>query len=372
MRGKERVLKAIAHREPDRVPVMEYIFEHGIIEQVLGRPSFWRGHFKEIRAYWEGRRDEVVESQKRDVVDFVRELKLDGVTVTMVPPKGFQPEPLQQIDEDTWRDWRGNIYRYSPLTEDLMLMAPNALEPQKPPENLWEPPKDIDPSEFELIDYVVKELGETHFIISRRGRRAWASYPSPFGMEDWLLRLVEDPDGERSARIEGAFSARREIDLLFEHGVDTVLLEEDYGHSTGPLMSPHTFRDVILPGMKILCGQVKRHGALVIFHSCGNNRLLLDMFIEAGVDCYQSIQPQEDIVGLKRDFGDKLALWGGIDIDLLVRGSPEQVRSEVRKAILGCKKGGGFILGASHSLMCGTKAENYIAALEELNEVGWY
>ncbi|RKY03330.1 hypothetical protein DRP77_06350 [Candidatus Poribacteria bacterium] len=372
MTGKERVIAALQHKEPDRVPVMEYIFEHGIIEQILGRPSYWRGHFKEIKAYWEGRRDEVVESQKRDVVEFVRAVGHDGVTVTLVPPKGFQPEPLQQLDEETWRDWQGNVYKYSPLTEDLVLYAPKALEPQKPPENLWEPPPEPDPSEFELIDHVVKELGETHFIIARLGRRASSSYPNPFGLERWLLRLAEDPDAERETRVKAAEGARKMIDLLFEHGVDTVFLEADYASSTGPMMSPQTFRRAILPGMKILCSHVKRHGAFVIFHSCGVNRPLLDMFIEAGVDCYQSIQPEEDIVGLKRDFGDRLALWGGINIDMLIRGTPEQVKKEVREIILGCKKGGGFILGASHSLMKGTRAENYLAALEALREVGWY
>ena len=60
MTGKGRVIKALSRKEPDRVPVIEYIFEHGIIEQILGRPSLWREHFKEIKAYWEGRRDEVV------------------------------------------------------------------------------------------------------------------------------------------------------------------------------------------------------------------------------------------------------------------------------------------------------------------------
>jgi len=372
MTGKERVLKALGHEEPDRVPVMEYIFEHGIVEQVLGRPSFWRGHFKEVKAYWEGRRDEVVESQKRDVVEFTLAMGLDGVTVSMVPPKGFRPEPLQQLDEETWRDWEGNVYRYSPLTEDLVMMAPKALEPQKPPEDLWEPPQEPDPSEFELIDHVVRELGDTHFVISRLGRRVRPPYPNPFGMEEWMMRLAEDPEGVREERIRGAEEARRTIDALFARGVDTVLLEADYGSSTGPMMSPETFRRAILPGMKVLCGHIKRHGAPVIFHSCGKNRPLLDMFVEAGVDCYQSIQPEEDIVGLKRDFGDRLCLWGGINIDLLVRGTPEQVKAEVREVILGCKEGGGFILGASHSLMAGTKAENYRAALKALEEVGWY
>lgn len=105
--------------------------------------------------------------------------------------------------------------------------------------------------------------------------------------------------------------AKKMIDLLFQHGVDAVILEEDYGGSTGPLMSPQTFRRAILPGLEVLCGHAKRHKAPVIFHSCGRNRPLLDMFIEAGVDCYQSIQPEEDIVGLKREFGDRLCLWEG-------------------------------------------------------------
>lgn len=138
MTGKERVYTALAHQEPDRVLVLEYIFEHGVIEQVLGRSSFWRGHFKEVQAYWEGRRDEVVESQK----------------------------PLQQIDEETWRDWQGNVYRYSSLTEDLMLMAP-------------------------------------------------PSYPSPFGIEERMLRLAEDPEGIREERIRGAKATRAIIDELF-------------------------------------------------------------------------------------------------------------------------------------------------------------
>lgn len=59
-------------------------------------------------------------------------------------------------------------------------------------------------------------------------------------------------------------------------------------------------------------------------------------------------------------------------MDTLVRGRPEQVEREVREVILGCKGGGGFILGSSHSLMVGTRAENYLAALKVLDEVGWY
>ncbi len=368
MTGKQRVYEALAHREPDRVPCFEYIFEYSVMQDVLGREVFWRGHFKEIKALWEGRRDELVESYKRDIVDFVRAMDWDGVTVTMVPPKGFQPEPLQQIDETTYRDWQGNVYRYSPLTEDLMLMAPRALEPQKPPPDLWEPPPEPDPSEFELIDHVVRELGHTHFIICRQGRYIRPRYPSALGQEQWLIRLVEEPDAVREERIRAAEAAEAHIAQLLSHGVDTVFLEQDYGSSTGPMMSPATFRETIWPWMKIMCHHLKSRGAPVFFHSCGAVRPLLDMFIEAGVDCYQSIQPEEDIVGLKRDFGDRLTLWGGINADAIVRGTPGQVYREVADILRACKPGGGFILGTSHSLMVRSRTANYLAALKALKD----
>lgn len=372
MTGKERIYTTLQHKEPDRVPVMEYIFEHGIIEQLLGRGSFWRAHFKEVKAYWEGRRDEVVEGQKKDIVEFVRELNLDGVTVSLVPPKGFKPNPLEKIGEDTWRDWEGNVYRYSPLTEDIGLIAEKALEPKSPPEEMWEAPKEIDPSEFELVDHVVSELGGTHFIVARCGRRADLGYINPFHFEERLIRFVENPEDVRNERIDGAKESYKLISLIFSHGVDAIILEEDFGDSTGPMISPKTFRECILPGLKIMCGHIKSYGKPVIFHSCGKNRVLLDMFIEAGIDCYQSIQHEEDIISLKRDFGKKLSLWGGINIDHLIRKRPEEVRKEVGEVILGCKPGGGFILGSSHSLMPGTKLENYLAVLDELNRVGWY
>lgn len=67
MTPKERVWAALRHEEPDRVPLAEFAIDYPVIEAILGRETFCRGHFKEVKAYWEGRRDEVVESYKRDV-----------------------------------------------------------------------------------------------------------------------------------------------------------------------------------------------------------------------------------------------------------------------------------------------------------------
>ena len=371
MTPKERVKMALLHQEPDRVPTMEFTHDHTIIEDLLGHETYWRGHFKENQAYWEGRRDEVVASQKRDIVELTREFGIDGVQVGLVQPEGFQPEPLQQLDEETWRDYRGNLYRYSELTHDLMLLRPNALDPQPAPD-LWEPPAEMDESEWELIDYVIEELGDTHYVFARPGRRLACGYPSALGWEPMMVRLADDPEGVRADRIRGAESQVESFAMYFERGCDNVCIGEDFGHNHGPFMSPQTFADIHGPSVKIICDGVHGLGEPVLWHACGDNRLLVDQMIAAGVDCYQAIQPEEDIAGLRATWGHQLSLWGGVSTHTLVIGTPEEIREEVRYAVKGCAPGGGYIMGASHSVCVGTKPENYLAALDELGKVGDY
>lgn len=369
MTSKERVAAALAHREPDRVPLMEFAIDYTIVEDLLGHPTFWRAHFKEARAYWEGRRDEVVESQKRDLVQFAREFGQDGVAVNLVPPKGFQPERLQQLDEETWRDYRGNLYRYSARTHDLMLFKQGALDPQPAPD-LWEPPAPIDDSEWELIDYAIQELGATHYIMARPGRRTAIGYPSALGWEPMMLRLAEDPEGVRADRLRSVASL--DWDRFFARGCDNLALGEDFGHNHGPFMSPATFEHVYVPSIRAQCDKIHEHRVPTLWHACGDNRLILRQMIAAGIDCYQAIQPEEDIVGLRAAWQHQLALWGGISTHTLVMGTPEEIRAQVRAAVRGCAPGGGYVAGASHSVCVSTRAENYLAAIDELARVGTY
>ena len=149
MTPKERVKAVLNHEEPDRVPTGEFAMDYKIIEAVLGRETFYRSKSREIRALWDGRRDEVVESQKKDLVEFIRKTDMDMVPVQMVPARNAVFDKPKQIDENTYKDSFGNLLRYSEATQDIMLLergekAPNAIE-QPPP----------DGSEWELFDYVV-------------------------------------------------------------------------------------------------------------------------------------------------------------------------------------------------------------------------
>lgn len=96
----------------------------------------------------------------------------------------------------------------------------------------------------------------------------------------------------------------------------------------------------------------------------------MDMIVEAGVDVYQSIQPEMDIKKMKRRYGKNITLWGGVPAGDLITSTPEEVKKEAIDYLNACKPGGGYIFGTSHSIMPGAKYENYIAMLEAWKEYG--
>jgi len=368
MAPKERVQAALAHREPDRVPTGEFAVDYKIIEAVLGRPTFWRAKAKLTKALWEGRRDEVVASQKRDAVDFALAAGLDMVAVNCVPAAGVRPPVPRQVDENTWEDEAGNLLAYSPLTEDIGIVRLG--DGGKPSRTVEQP---FHESEMEVARYVVERLGKTHFIFARPGRAGTGvGFPSGLGIEREYLRIADDPEGLAHDLLAGAEHMAEAIKPFVELGVDGIAIGHDFGHNTGPFMSPRHFRQIYFPAMRRQCEIIHQAGLPVLYHSCGNNRLLLEMMVEAGMDCYQAIQPVEHIEEIKALYGDRLTLWGGVATSSLASATPEQIRQETLFSLKHCAPGGGFILGSSHSITIGTRLENYLTMLETNRTRGTY
>ncbi|MCK5734005.1 MAG: hypothetical protein KAI38_07450, partial [Candidatus Latescibacteria bacterium] len=81
MTSKERVLCALDHKEADRVPIGEWGIDHDTVERVIGHETYWRARKKGTLSLWDGRRDEVVESEKNDIVELIEKLDQDLVPV---------------------------------------------------------------------------------------------------------------------------------------------------------------------------------------------------------------------------------------------------------------------------------------------------
>jgi len=364
MTPKERVKAAIQHRETDVVPVGEWIIDYEPASLVLGRPTFLRGKLNLAEALWQGRRDEIVESTRHDIVELTRRLDLDVVCVDLCWPKDIHYDPPQQVDKETWRDRHGNVFRYSELTRDLMLLEEG--------EASYEPPRSDrfadgefrpDPSELEIIEHILAELGDTHFVFTGMGD-SYLPIFSALSVERDLMRLADDPDGVAADYLAGYQSLARRIPFFARLGFDAVLVGNDYGFNSGPFMSPDTFRSVYFPALQHICQVAHANGISLICHSCGNLRLILPQMIEAGIDIYQAIQPIEDIASLKRDFGRELCLWGGVSNHDLVVAGPDEIRRQVAYAMDTCAPGSGFILGSSHSVTVQTPLANILAMLD--------
>lgn len=376
MTSKERVAMAIRHEEPDRVPIGEWQFGHEVVEAVLGHRTYCGGNtLRVLEAYWDGRRDEATQGRMRDKVEFVRRMNWDTVLLHLVIGRDTPISVPEKIGERRWRDRDGNIMLYSEET-GRMFIVEKGDRPAAPPPPPAAPvsPEPTD-SELELIRYVVAELGETHYLMSAplTGHPTLSFSQAGAGIEQWV-RLYEDPDAYAEGSLKGAQhpNLRLGVEIAKREGMDAISFGIDFGCTTGPFMSNELFKKCVFPGLEARCKVCHDYGMPVVFHSCGNNRPLVDMMIDAGVDVYQSIQDEMDIKWVKQRYGDRLTVWGGISSGSLVLGTPENAKAIAAENIRVCKPGGGFILGSSHSIMPGAKYENYMAVLEANREWGSY
>ena len=176
------------------------------------------------------------------------------------------------------------------------------------------------------------------------------------GLQQFMMDLAERPD--LAAAVIGKvneylFPAIERLCLEVGDAFDVYYVADDFCTAQGPLISPAMFREHIQPYLRRYADIVHRHGKKLLLHTCGSTRKLLPDIIQAGVDLMEPIQTSAtgmEVEGLKGDFGDRLAFYGGIDlVGVLSKGRPQDVRSEVLKNFRVLGKNGGYILGPGHT-----------------------
>ena len=152
--------------------------------------------------------------------------------------------------------------------------------------------------------------------------------------------------------------------------IDGVLLGSDWGSQRGPLMSLEAWDEMIAPGEKKEYDLVHAYGKDVWVHSCGDVSTLIGRLVDMGLDVLNPVQPEcMDIAMLKKQYGHKLAFWGAISTQqTLPFGSPDEVRTEVRRVRDLMSQGGGYILSPAQSLQDDVPVENIQALLEVARE----
>ncbi|MEI8241687.1 MAG: uroporphyrinogen decarboxylase family protein [bacterium] len=327
MNSRERVLAAIAHRTPDRVPIT-FDAEKEVIASlqqhfgVASRDAVWDALHVDTRLVGADHHDPRIRTEGDVSYDFwgigSKEQAYTGGTYSeyCVYPLANR-ETVAEIEAYDW-----------PTPDELSfetLRAVRAATPDKA---------------------IIAHITHAPFFKATHMR----------GMEAFMTDLALQPELATAiiGRIMGyLIPALERLCREARDDFDIYYIADDFCTALGPLLSPAMFRQHIKPYLAQMAGIVHRHGKKFLLHTCGAVRPLLADVIDAGVDILEPIQTSAAgmaVEGLKRDFGDRLTFYGSIDlITVLSRGSPADVRAEVLKnfRILGAN--GGFIVGPGHT-----------------------
>lgn len=160
--------------------------------------------------------------------------------------------------------------------------------------------------------------------------------------------------------------------------IDVFMIADDIGHQRGPMMKLDIYREFVLPGHKAIFETVHQHSqAAVFFHTDGSVIPLLADLIDAGMDCFNSVQTDAvnmDAGELKSRFGKNVTFWGGgVDTHrVLPMATPEQVREDVRRRMKIFAPGGGYVFAAIHNILGDVPPQNILAAVDAAYEYGRY
>jgi len=156
--------------------------------------------------------------------------------------------------------------------------------------------------------------------------------------------------------------------------VDFIKFGDDLGAMNGPFMDPDTYRKLFKPRHKKLCDFTKKNSnAHTYLHSCGSIYQLIPDLIEAGFEVLNPVQTQGadmEPEKLKREFGNEVTFWGGgvETVGTLNNGTQEEVRAQVLNRLEIMSKGGGFVFNTVHNILPDIPPENIIAMFNALKE----
>jgi len=377
MTSRQRVMIALDHRQPDRVPfdcTFGYI-AYKRLEEHLG--------FRPQKAVLPGNTALSV----RPPLEFLQEMRVDLYYLSLNPPPGRAAfEYGMQSYTDEWGVQHRKIETPVGLQYE---MARHPLADAKVTDLAdypWPDPRD--PSLVAGLEQRARQLYE-QTQLALVGRLSSSIFEQAFalrGMEKLFMDMALDPE------FAGALMDRL-ADLAIgylEAGLKACgkylqilrLAGDDMGHQRGTLFSPAMFRRVIKPrfarlyrAARELFLQYNPQGKLMA-HTDGDVYPIIPDYIEMGLDVLNPVQPyvtEMEHDRLKREFGDRLCFHGGIDLQrVLPFGTPDEVYQEAVKTMRALGPGGGYILAPTHYLTPDVPPENVLALRDAVLERGRY
>lgn len=359
MNSRERVITALNHIEPDRVPRLSSF-----------TPEFaakLRGHLG-----LEGNLFNPHGGVEHDL-----ELKLGNDI--LLTAQGFANSYYKNVDRDYKDEWgigwkiveyktKYGIGKYTEISENP-LSEDNAIRTYTPPDPLVE--ERYMPSK-RLIEEYGKEYPIMGVIVCTIFETAWALR----GLDKLLIDFITNE--ELASKILDIpfnyhlYAGKKLVDM----GVDIIWTGDDVGGQKGMLISPNIWRKYLKPRMAKLYSELKKINSdlKIAYHSDGSIYSIVDELIEIGLDILNPVQPKcMDPYYLKKRYGKNLSFWGTIDIqETLPFGTIKEVEDEVKERIRYMGPGGGFIISPTHNVQIDTPLKNFFTFWKAAEKYGIY
>lgn len=328
----DSLIKALQNLKPNSVPIAELGVHPLIKEKYLGRKIL----------------------TINDEIDFWYKAGYDYVKLQ--PAVDFNPAKIKSDTNLTYND-DGTVFRKWASESSGVITSLKEFD-----EYIFPHTNEIDYKKFEEAS---KNLPEGMGIIGQYGDIFTMTWEM-MGFENFSFALFEDATlikmiNEKVGEIVlSMFSNMAEMDF-----VNVLWYSDDIAYTNGLMVSPETLEKYFFPWLEKIGQIAKKFNKPLIYHSDGILFDVIERLIECGISALHPIEPKAmDILEVKKRFGDRIALIGNIDVDLLARGSKEEIRKNVLFNIENVGFNGGYCVGSGNSIPEYVILENYITMIE--------
>jgi uroporphyrinogen decarboxylase len=329
----ERFAQTLMHRHTSEVPLIELGIHPTIKQSLLGRPI----------------------NTLLDDIDFMRSMGYDFIKIQ----PGFDLELNRSVVSSARSGGAYTNISDRAWAVERQGLITNWEQFEKYP---WPTSSEITYARFEEARTILPDgMG----IIGQYGdifTNTWEL----MGYETFAIAIYEQPNlveaiYQRLANlILGMFDVMASMDWI-----GALWYSDDIAFSSGLLVSPDFLRRLFFPDLQRIGELAKRRGIPFIYHTDGILWDVMDDIVASGVTALHPIEPKAmDIVEVQQRYGDRLCLCGGIEVDLLARGTPDQIRSTVSSYLEKLSMTGSWCAGSSNSIPEYVPVENYVAMVE--------
>jgi len=382
MTSRERVIKALNHQIPDRVPIDLGGFQTGIHKKAYTELLSHLSLTEEITIL------DPVQQLAKPSEEILKRLRVDIRYICAHGPDDFKGGIEQNTrDGKLWHDLKDEFGVVWSMPDDQGLYMDISHHPLASAtiadiEN-YPFPDGSDASRFTGIrDQALKLRSDTPYAISTGiGGVVYEYCWYMRGLEQWFIDMIENP-----AFCEALLDRTLKFWLDYYTGfmaqlgdiVDVVMIGDDLAGQNGPLFSPDFYRQIVKPRQKKLVQHIKSlTNAKIWYHTCGSCFEYIPDLIDNGIDILNPVQiglVNMEPAKLKDLFGSQVVFWGGgIDAQhILPFAKPAEVIEYVRRNIEIFKPGGGYVFNNVHNIQVGVPPENIVALFDAAYKFGFY